>query len=62
MCKALTFTTAASESGGTGSTAWPGCHLPNYPGWRCIPDTHRIDTPESMLKSAIGYLPRLAVT
>ena len=37
-------------------------YLPNYLGWRCILDAHRIDTPESMLKAAIGCFPRFAVT
>jgi hypothetical protein len=37
-------------------------YLPNYLGWRCILDTCRIDTPESMLKAAIGHFPRFAVT
>ncbi|MRV76455.1 IS1595 family transposase, partial [Duganella sp. FT92W] len=37
-------------------------YLPNYLGWRCILDAHRIDTAESLLKAAIGHFPRFAVT
>jgi hypothetical protein len=37
-------------------------YLPDYLGWRCILDAHRIDTPESMFKAAIGCFPRFAVT
>jgi transposase-like protein len=37
-------------------------YLPNYLGWRCILDAHRIETPECLLKAAIGCFPRFAVT
>ncbi|MRV71984.1 IS1595 family transposase [Duganella sp. FT92W] len=37
-------------------------YLPNYLGWRCILDAHRIDTPECLLKAAIGHFPRFAGT
>ncbi|MTW06006.1 IS1595 family transposase, partial [Duganella ginsengisoli] len=37
-------------------------YLPNYLGWRCVLDAGRIDTPESMLKAAIGHFPRFVVT
>lgn len=37
-------------------------YLPNYLGWRCVLDAHRIDTPEGMLKAAIGCFPRFVVT
>lgn len=37
-------------------------YLPNYLGWRCVLDAGRIDTPEGMLKAAIGHFPRFAVT
>jgi hypothetical protein len=37
-------------------------YLPNYPCWRCILDAHRGETPESLLKAAIGRFPRFTVT
>ena len=37
-------------------------YLPNYLGWRCVLDARRIDTPEGMLKAAIGHFPRFLVT
>lgn len=37
-------------------------YLPNYLGWRCVLDARRIDTPEGMLKAAIGVFPRFVVT
>jgi transposase-like protein len=37
-------------------------YLPNYLGWRCVLDAHRIDSPEGMLKAAIGCFPRFVVT
>jgi hypothetical protein len=37
-------------------------YLPNYLGWRCILDAPRIDTPDSMLRAAIGCFPRFVVT
>ena len=37
-------------------------YLPNYLGWRWAVDAQRIDSPETMLRAAIGVFPHLAVT
>jgi transposase-like protein len=37
-------------------------YLPNYLGWRWAVDAQRIDSPETMLKAAIGVFPHLEVT
>lgn len=37
-------------------------YLPNYLGWRWAVDAHRIDSPVTMLRAAIGAFPHLAGT
>jgi hypothetical protein len=37
-------------------------YLPNYLGWRWTVDADRIDTPEILLRSALGAFTHLAVT
>jgi hypothetical protein len=37
-------------------------YLPNYLGWRWALDAQRIDSPEILLRAAIGVFPQLAVT
>lgn len=37
-------------------------YLPNYLGWRWAVDAHRIDSPETMLRTALGEFPHLAGT
>jgi transposase-like protein len=37
-------------------------YLPNYLGWRWAVDAQRIDSPETMLRAAIGVFPHLPVT
>jgi transposase-like protein len=37
-------------------------YLPNYLGWRWVLDAKRIETPEALLKAALGAFPHLAVT
>ena len=37
-------------------------YLPNYLGWRRGIDTHRLNTPESLLRAAIGIYPHSSMT
>jgi hypothetical protein len=37
-------------------------YLPNYLGWRRAIDTHRLNTPESLLRAAIGIFPHSSMT
>lgn len=37
-------------------------YLPNYLGWRRAIDTHRLNTPESFLRAAIGIFPHSSMT
>ena len=37
-------------------------YLPNYLGWRWALDAQRINSPETMLRAAVGVFPHLAVT
>jgi hypothetical protein len=37
-------------------------YLPNYLGWRRAIDTHRLNTPESLLRASIGIFPHSSMT